>query len=591
MGRLVLEATARDGHARILQWSPSDGQTVSTPTLIVPETDQSPLPEWAQVVLTTQPTGRSAVELVSDGTWFHPLGAEGNLVVRAPQPTATHQVQVLDVGGEVAVFHDAGGWASDPKRLVPAFIDAKVQATPGKAFWAPALGTPADYAIWAWLGVDLFDASPLLLAAARGEALTVDGPRSLAEMEAMHGGTWDVDRLMAHNLEAARAELVTVQHAIRTGSLSNLAERRAYASPDAVALLRRFDREHAYVASAAPVQRSEPVPCMTPEALWMPTVERFRRRFQDAYTPPAPADTLVLLPCSARKPYRISQSHRYFGRALDDSGMRHRVHEVMVTSPLGLVPRDLEDSYPANKYDVPVTGHWSRDEEEVIRRQLAALLEAHEYKHVIAHVPASTFTFLRDLLPEDTLHTVMTHRPQGMEDCNRLRDALIELKKRDPQPSDPSMWQQRKLADVQATASYQFGPDAAAALVDGCKAHGRVPHVKLVKDGTQIGTTTMDRGLLSLTLDGADIVAAHGVKRVFIEDFWPRKTGSLFAVGVTHADADVLEGDDVVVVRQGRDGVEVRACGVAQMSGAEMAAMKRGVAVTLRHVRKQEEAS
>ena len=38
----------------------------------------------------------------------------------------------------------------------------------------------------------------------------------------------------------------------------------------------------------------------------------------------------------------------------------------MVTAPLGLVPRELEDFWPAAHYDIPVTGDWDVDELLVI---------------------------------------------------------------------------------------------------------------------------------------------------------------------------------------------------------------------------------
>lgn len=591
----MLEVLHRDGRGRIASWQPTDDLVALSPGLIVPETSQAPVPAWAELVLTREPRDRSAdgvIELVSAGTWFweddgasSPVG----LVVRPPMPGPTTQVQVLSVGDDLAVFHDAGGWASDPRRLLPAFIEAKKEATPGRLLWAPALGTPADYAVWTYLGVDLFDASPLLLAAVRGEALTADGPLTLTQAEGLFGDgePWDVDRLIQFNLESARAELRRVQHAVRDGSLRQLAERRACAHPDTVALLRRFDAEHKYLQAAAPAHHTAPVPCMTWDSLWMPEVEHFRRRLRDAYRPPPSADILVLLPCSARKPYRLSKTHRYFQRALDESGVRHRVHEVMVTSPLGLVPRDLEDTHPANRYDVPVTGHWNRDEEALIRTQLAALLEAGDYRHVVAHVPASTFTFLRDLLPDNALHTAHG-RPSSKADCDRLRDVLRNVRTLDPRPGTVKEGRARKLDDVRAIASYQFGPDAADGLTAGGKAAGKVPFLKLTgPDGRQLGVTSMDRGLLSLTLDGAAVVARHKTKRVWIGDFWIRKTGSLFAVGVEGADADVRAGDDVVVVH----GDQVRGVGQAQMSGEEMTHLRRGVAVQLRHVVKQEEAA
>lgn len=577
----MLETTQRDGRARVLNWQPSEGLSTATPGLIVPETSLG-VPADADMVVTEEPEGRDGViELVSDGTWFYPQGrdeSDAGLVVRAPQPEASGVVQVLDVGDDLAVWHDAGGWAQDPGKAVPALIHARKTATMGRALWAPALGSPADYAVWAYAGVDLFDASPLILAALRGEALTVDGPMSIQQVEAVHAGTFDQERLLAFNIEQAQEELRRVRLAISEGRLRALAERRAYAHPDSVALLRRLDREHAYLEATSAVQRPEPVACMTPEALGMPEVERFRRRMRDGYRKPEMADVLVLLPCSARKPYRLSKTHRYFQRALDDSGIRHRVHEVMVTSPLGVVPRELEEVYPAKHYDVPVTGHWSRDEEAVIRQQVAHLILEGDYRHVIAHVGESTYTFLRDILPEGTLHTAHG-RPSSKPDCDRLRDTLKAVQEKDPLRFERKFWTERKRQDLHALASYQFGPEAAAALVEGCKAHGRSPYVKLEGPDGQRGMAT-DKGLLSLTLDGAAIINAHATHRVHIGDFQIKKTGSLFAVGVESADPMIRPGDDVVVVHDG----EVRGCGQALMSADEMTSMRRGVAVSLRHI-------
>jgi predicted RNA-binding protein len=56
--------------------------------------------------------------------------------------------------------------------------------------------------------------------------------------------------------------------------------------------------------------------------------------------------------------------------------------------------------------------------------------------------------------------------------------------------------------------------------------------------------------------------------------------GDLFAVGVTGVDPGVRPGDEVAVVRA--DG-RVTGVGVARMSGLEMMASRRGVAVSVRH--------
>lgn len=580
----MLEVGHFDGRARTARWTPSPGQDVATPGLLFTETSFASAPGWVQAVVTAKPTGRKGkVELVSGGTWFYPneipAGAVG---IPAVQPAPSTKVQLIPVGDEVAAFHDAVGWASNPKSLVPALIEARRLATPGRLLWTPGLGTPADYALWAYLGVDLFDSSPLLLAAVRGQALTTDGVLTAEEAGKLlgDGAPWTVEQLIAHNLEAARRELELVRHHIGKGTLRFLAERRIYASPPTVELLRRFDRESHYLESAAPRHRATPLPAMTVEALSMPEVEAFRKAFRDSYEPPRTAKVLVLLPCSQRKPYKLSRSHKFFGRALDDSGLRPLVHEVMVTSPLGLVPRELEETYPANQYDIPVTGHWMRDEETIVRTQLAALLDKHEYTHVVVHTGQATFDVLRDLLPENVRHTCLKH-PTSVEDCTRLKEELVRIKGEVGSVDAWKAGKERKLEDLRALATFQFGAAVADDLVADSFAHGRMPFVKLERKGSevQVGMTTPDRGVLSLTLEGAKVLAKHGRKRVFIGDFKPKGTSTLFAVGVEGADPDVREGDEVVVMHKD----EVRGVGVARMSAESMTHLKRGVAVMLRH--------
>ncbi|HLF16562.1 MAG TPA: DUF5591 domain-containing protein [Candidatus Thermoplasmatota archaeon] len=575
----MLDVAFRDGRGRIAAWTPSEGKTLRSPALAWPETSFAPAPGWAEAVVTRTPKpGARRVELIAGGTWFHPEN-EGRpgLVVAAPRPTPTTEVQVIEVGAELAVFHDAGGWATDPKRLLPALVEARRRATPGRLLWAPGLGTPQDYALWAYLGVDLFDASPLLLAAARGTALTTDGPLPQADAERLlgDGSPWDATRLVAHNAEAARLELERVRHAIEQGQLRALVERRIYGKPASVELLRRFDREHSYLEAAAPHQRTALLPCMTVESLAMPEVEAFRRRVRESYRPPACADVLVLLPCSQRKPYKQSRSHRAFQRTLDASGIRYRLHEVMVTSPLGLVPRELEEAYPAKHYDVPVTGQWMLDEAEIVRTQLKALLAHGTYRHVIAHVGEESCSAVRDLLPPDAASTCLKH-PTSPEDLERLASELHRLKAELP----PLAGADRRLDDLRALASFQFGPAVAETFCDAGSPRGRWPFIRLDGPEGQRGQTTPDRGILSLTLHGAAALVRHGVGRVTLKPFQFKSTSSLFAVGVSACDPGVRPGDEVALVQEGR----LVGCGVAQMAAEEMTALKRGVAVSVRHV-------
>jgi archaeosine synthase len=64
---------------------------------------------------------------------------------------------------------------------------------------------------------------------------------------------------------------------------------------------------------------------------------------------------------------------------------------------------------------------------------------------------------------------------------------------------------------------------------------------------------------------------------VDIDDFIPH--GTVFSVGVHHADKGIREGDEVVICH----GDDVRAVGVALTDGEEMQESTRGKAVRVRH--------
>jgi len=106
---------------------------------------------------------------------------------------------------------------------------------------------------------------------------------------------------------------------------------------------------------------------------------------------------------------------------------------------------------------------------------------------------------------------------------------------------------------------------------------GRWPNQRIMGKKGQMGMLTGERGMISLTLEGGEVLANNDAYCVDIEDFMPR--GNLFAVGVTKASKDIRIGDDVAVVHDR----EVRAVGVARMAPPEMDLAGRGEAVRVRH--------
>jgi archaeosine synthase len=439
--------------------------------------------------------------------------------------------------------------------------------------YAPGLAAPHTLALLVYAGFDLVDDAHAQLAATDGVLLTADGPfREDEAAEAMCDCVSCVegDRL-GHNRRALWQEMRRVRNAIRLGRLRELVERRVVADPWATQVLRHLDLRHYETLERHVPVFGGGVRAYTPFSLARADVVRFRRRVRERYRKPPSARVLLLLPCSARKPYSASKSHRRFREAILAAGNPNAVHEVVVTSPLGVVPRELEAFPPARDYDIPVTGDWSRDEVAVVQEDLAAFVAANPYDAVVVHLGAEA-PFVRDVVPDAILTTV--DRPASPQSLGSLRKALAEVL----EGTEPVAGRARVAEFMANVARFQFGPPGEA-LVEAATFVGRYPTMKFLRNGVQVAMFT-DKGRIALTLAGGKVLSERDAYWVEIDDFYPK--GNVFAVGVLDAAPEIRVGDDVVVRRDG----EVRAVGVASMPAAEMIESDRGEAVHVRHAAK-----
>jgi archaeosine synthase len=344
--------------------------------------------------------------------------------------------------------------------------------------------------------------------------------------------------------------------------------------PWLVSLLRHMDlRQGALCERFSPVNRPEtagPILALAKASLDRPEVVRFRERVVHRYKRPPGAPVLLLLPCSARKPYSSSLSHRMFRSRIDRCRNPGAVHEVVVTSPLGVVPLELENFYPAGNYDVPVTGDWDAEEMRVLREELKAFVTAGKYHRVVCHLPG--MEFLKAVLPEHTAFTV-TGSATSHDSLDRLEEALRTAVHEVPKKGRREALFER----LQALCRFQFG-EGGPALLEGCDIKFRGPDIKFMGAGNfQAGMVLHDRGLVSLTMDGGKRLLGKTGYEVEIGDFMP--SSAVFAAGVLHAGPVIRPGDEVLVVHKG----ELRGVGVAVMSACEMEERGKGTAVKVRH--------
>jgi archaeosine synthase len=472
---------------------------------------------------------------------------------------------------EASFLANGPEFARDPRDFVAAAARARETLGPSKLLGVTGLATPANLAVLVYSGVDLIDSSRMLLDSARSIFHTADG--SLPAAQADRGACGCAacatgEDLRNHNELALHRELLLVRNHLLHGRLRELVERRLANDPWNTAVVRHLDLRQAELLEAyTPVSGGE-ILAYSHESLTRPEVVRFRRRVRERYAKPPSARVLLLIPCSARKPYSSSRSHRRFREALLACGNPSVVHEVVVTSPLGLIPRELERFYPARAYDIPVTGDWSRDEATMVREDLLAFIDANAYDAVVAHL-GSEAPIVREALPDAVLTS--NGRPTTDESLAHLTKALSEL----TAPHKPVGRARRFAEEMTNIARFQFG-DVGRTLTDDAEFQGRFPNVHVRKGGTQVAMHT-ERGMLSLTMEGGRLLSRANAYCVEIEDFVPK--GNIFAIGVTGASPEIRIGDEVVV----RHGSEVRAVGTARMNPREMADAERGEAVHARH--------
>jgi len=501
--------------------------------------------------------------------------------VAFPSGAVVSPTSAGDHPADVSVLSGAPGYVGHGSAFVDALTTVKDAVPADTALYLPGVATPRNVATLVYAGVDLVDPHRAVVRGTEGRYLTTDEAYFLEDLEelpcvcpACQGPRDAFDRsdCVEHNAYALAAELARVRRRIRDGRLRDYIEGQARQDNWLTAAVRIMDQRYGYVEQRAPLIRRAELAAATEDAIRRVEIQRFAQRVTERYVPRFDDRPLVLVPCSARKPYSNSQSHKQYHDAI-----QWRAHVVSMTSPIGVVPQELELTYPAQHYDSVVTGEWSANEIEFVSRVLERYLEGADYPEIVAHVPGEGYREIcervADSLGREFTYTVRDHPTTA----DSLGNLAAELEGRDTYQKSA-----REHRTIRAVADYQFGAGAGDELFGDIGTQGRYPQLRADDaDGEQLAALAQQYGVLSLTTAGARRWVDSDVptKTVEIEPFVPH--GSVLAPGIVEASDDIRVGDEVVVTGEAAFGV-----GRAQMHGAEMNSSTRGIAVQMRHVEK-----
>jgi len=393
------------------------------------------------------------------------------------------------------------------------------------------------------------------------------------------------ETLQNHNLDVFSEVQSETLHAMENGQLRWLVESMTHVDPNHATFLRGVDKlSYDFLEEFTPTAGAKVVPLIGPESYNSPVVRRYRENLASRYTPPSGKRIVLLLPCSAKKPYSDSKSHRRFLETIESAlgNSIGNVAQVILTSPLGIVPRELERIFPAANYDIPVTGDWDAEETQLGADALVSYLNKVDSDvTVVAHVSGGYLGIVRaaeSRVSQSIIYTTPEASATSKTSRQALYETLIDIKEiLGLKGTPPSHLEEI----MRATADFQFGSGAGSLLIpDGAKLGGK-PYRQIVCriDKDQVCSFIADAGSLSLTLNGAKLLAP--LNRYWVRLDAPQvKGGSIFAVGISEADPNIRPGDEVIVLNNDN---QVIAVGKSEMSGREMCVLSRGRAVTIRH--------
>ena len=465
-----------------------------------------------------------------------PLGADSET---APYLSISKNIAVIDY----ASFRR-------PDKILKVVESARDEAGYNRLIYAHSV-EPLDMPLLVYLGVDIFDDLALAF-------------RTVAGFE-LEDGEWiksDRKDLNKFNRKSLSNWMSRIRRYLAEGRLRELVERTALHNPRNAEILRKSTE---LLVNTGGALRSE----IKANAFTLkhPSVLKFQKRME-YFLPPAQGMVLLLLPCSARKPYHWSKSHKRFRSILSKIPNYLMLHQVVITSPLGVVPRELEMFPPAAHYDIAVTGDWDEEEKKMIKKQIERLNIKENYSKVIVHAGAIS-EFVQQTLEEMGIKVQNTKvkKPASEEGLETLKEVVGKSLEGVAKLTS----KERSYGEARCIAKFQFGNYADKMMKN--KVSGKWPKLSI----ENVGSVSTRIGGFALNCKGAKMLAEECVGIVEAADFELR--GDVFAAGVMGTRGDWKIGEQVAIEQRG----EITGVGIAFMNPKECIEMERGLAVEVRN--------
>ncbi len=478
---------------------------------------------------------------------------------------------------------------NNQRKLSEVLVNLKEKISPDIAIYLPGPIAPSNYSFLIYMGIDFFDNSLSYYTSENGYFILGDRLYPLDKYPKCYCQycSQDPKDIQGHNELMMKNEIAKVKYALEEGTLRELVEQDIHKSVTFAASLKHLDKKYSKVfRNRTPIISSTKIKCIGEESLHNPVISEYRERIRTRYKPSLKDKIILLLPCSAKKPYSFSRSHMLFRGAIKKAGKQvfHTLSEIIVTSPLSVVPRELESIYPARFYDIPVAGVWSDEEIELTSRLLLDVL-SHYPKDIkiVNHMHGHGYQHIVDIVRKETsfeiIDTSSENPPTNPNSLNNLTDTLYNLIENQTIEKDKIL--SSKIRRLQFTADFQYGQGTGSILFSkDIKVKGKYPrHLQIFRGGEQIASLSSETGYLSILPKIAQEILDKTLNK--LEFGVDQVLGSnIYAPGCINADTTILPNDEIFIVHENK----VIATAKALVSGIDMNKMTSG---SLAEVRKK----
>ncbi|MFW9872682.1 MAG: DUF5591 domain-containing protein, partial [Candidatus Thorarchaeota archaeon] len=427
------------------------------------------------------------------------------------------------------IFNKFGNFRS----IISTIIKLKIKLDNNLVIMASGRIIPKFYPILVYLGVDLIDTTYLLYLSAENFYDTIEYLLPIYKVKyfpctcvACKGNLKNLYEkkhslekmklLCLHNLISANSYMMKIKQYLQHEDYRAFVEKSSLDDTTIISMLKILDREYFnLIRYETPItQKDKKIKCFGHISYNRPDFREFRERIIYSFEPEDWTTLIILLPCSAKKPYSSSKSHKIFYKAIRKFPEFPSFQEIVITSPLGAIPRQLENVYPVNSYDISVTGEWDYEEIQITADMLAKLLKKYnESIPIICHLEGEYFEITKTLeskLPYNFYFSDIRDKTTSKESLKSLEN-LIYRHKDDFKPKKVlskgdyllKTWI-RKFIKI---LDYQFGIGSGKKIIANdielkkIKSNSQIDLLEL-KTNIKLGTFNAMTGQIRLTIAG-----------------------------------------------------------------------------------------